>query len=120
MRVVALLLCALLVRAMVPTGWMPVATAHGLSFALCAGQEPAPHAVTAMHHGQKEHGGQAMPDHPCAFAGLGLAADTAPPPLAMPAMSVAIEAAPARVLAATVGRGLAAPPPPATGPPAYA
>lgn len=118
-RVVALLAVALIVRALVPAGWMPVATGHGLTFELCASQGPIP-AAMAMHHGRKDHGGQAAPDHPCAFAGLGLAADTAPPLLALAAPAPPPAHPPAAGRAVAVGRGLAAPPPPATGPPAFA
>ena len=81
-RVIALLALALIVRALVPTGWMPVATAHGVTLELCAGQSMSP--TVAMRHGHHDGGKAAMPDHPCAFAGLGMAADTAPPPV-MPA-----------------------------------
>lgn len=117
-RVIALLAVALFVRALVPTGWMPVATADGVRFELCAGQAMPPQA--GMHHGHKEGGKPALPDHPCAFAGLGLAADTAPSPVVLPIPGFAPPPAAPRPLAVAVGRGLAAPPPPATGPPAFA
>ena len=119
-RVIALLALALLVRALVPTGWMPVATADGFGIVLCAGQAPVPHAMAGMHHGSGKQDGPAVPDHPCAFAGLGLAADTAPPPLVLPMRPVAVVAAAVPVLVVAVGQGLAAPPPPATGPPPFA
>lgn len=119
-RVIILLALALLARALVPTGWMPVATAHGVRLELCAGQDAAAPAMAGMAHGKKEHGKQALPDHPCAFAGLGLAADSvrAPAIVSSPVVTAPLSAKGWR--AVTVGRGLAAPPPPATGPPAFA
>jgi hypothetical protein len=118
-RVVALLALALFVRALVPAGWMPVAGPHGVHLALCPDQAPVAHAAPG-HHGGGEHGEAPAPDQPCAFAGLGLAADAPPPLLVIAPASIA--AAPVQVLrtAVAVGRGLAAPPPPATGPPAFA
>lgn len=118
-RVIALLALALFVRALVPTGWMPVATADGLGMELCAGQAMAPQAMAGMKHG-REQGKQALPDHPCAFAGLGLAADTAPPLVVVALALMPPPMLAPRGLAIAIGRGLAAPPPPATGPPAFA
>lgn len=118
-RVAALLALALFVRALVPTGWMPVATAQGMAFTLCPSQD-APPAAMAAHHGGAEHGKAMLPDHPCAFAGLGLSADVPPPILAVPLAPVLPDFVAPPVLGVGVGRGLAAPPPPATGPPTFA
>lgn len=116
-RVIALLALALFVRALVPSGWMPVATPDGMGIAMCSGQVAMP-PMAGMHHGQKEHGGgKALPDAPCAFAGIGLAADTPPPPPVLLPRSFAAAPSPVPAFAVTVGQGLAAPPPPATGPP---
>lgn len=116
-RLVALLALALIVRALVPTGWMPIATDDGVRLVLCPGQG---HAVAGMHHGGGHGHDAPMPDHPCAFAGLGLAADTAPAPLILPLPPLAEPPAPSEVFAVAIGQGLAAPPPPATGPPTFA
>lgn len=113
----------LIARGLTPDGWMPVAKASGgIEFALCDGMGPAqPTATMSMAHGKMHHKapakGQAG-DHPCAFAGIGLA-DATPPVPAIVAPLRPVLAAPAidRAVAAP-GRGLAAPPPPATGPPA--
>jgi hypothetical protein len=123
----ALLACALALRFLVPAGWMPVSDAYGLHLAPCSGtgpMTPATMPAMAMHHvmaGMDHHapGGQDQPapDHACPFAGLGLAlAEPALPAVALPP---AVEATllPARILVVAIGRGLAAPPPPATGPP---
>ena len=117
-RLFAMLALALVVRALVPTGWMPVATDQGIRFELCAGQAMPPAA--GMHHRHKGESQQTAPDHVCAFAGLGLAADTAPPPVMLALAPAPVPVAAPRALTVAIGRGLAAPPPPATGPPAFA
>ncbi len=116
-------------RGLTPDGWMPVAKASGgIEFVLCDGMGPAEPAPAAsmpmpMAHGKMHHEapakGQAA-DHPCAFAGIGLA-DATPPLPAIVAPLRPTRAAPLvdRAVSAP-GRGLAAPPPPATGPPALA
>jgi hypothetical protein len=118
----ALLACALALRLLIPAGWMPVADAQGLHLVLCSGSGPlempsahAMHGMKGMDH--RHHHDHSMPDHPCAFAGLGVAmAEPFLPLLALPAQvaTVGLDHAGATV---SIGRGLAAPPPPATGPP---
>ncbi len=126
----ALLALAFLLRIIVPAGWMP---AHGeIGFVPCPVAAPAaePEAVEPAHHGDAHamHHEAAKPaDQPsddhgekkgCDFAPLGLAW-TAPAPAAF---DLAPGFAAARIFAAAprahVGQGLAAPPPPSTGPPA--
>lgn len=119
---------ALTVRLLVPAGFMPMAGKAGLE--ICAGQNAdlalmrAMPGMGAIHHGMPMKGmghGKAMPgdhDHDCGFgAAIGGAADlpslilpAAPAPVALPA--IFIRAVPVRP-----GLGLAAPPPPKTGPP---
>ena len=102
---------------------MPVVNAAGgIEIAVCNGQGPGDMMVLSpdgtLHHNAPAKG-QAG-DHPCAFAGLGIA--DAPPPLlavAAPAFTAPAVPTPDRVRLVP-GRGLAAPPPPATGPPALA
>jgi hypothetical protein len=81
----AVIVCALLMRAIVPVGFMPMATANGIELVLCSGMaQPsdittAP-AASAMMPGMTHHamparadGGHqipAKPEAPCAFAGL--------------------------------------------------
>ena len=84
----AVLLCAatLLLKLMVPTGYM-VDSAHGrLAIAICPGTAPAtpattmagpmPMAMPGMHGAMPDHGktaDHAGPEMPCAFAGLSAA-----------------------------------------------
>jgi hypothetical protein len=115
--------CALLLR-MVPAGWMPQASAAGVTLSWCADSGSSnPAALTeAKALLAKAVGKQAPAEHkknadqPCAFA---MTAQPLTPvePVAMP--PALLRAAPVRYvrLEAVPGRGLAAPPPLATGPP---
>jgi hypothetical protein len=118
-----LIVAALLARSVAPEGWMPVVNAAGgIEITVCNGQGPGDMMVLSadgkLHHKAPARGQTG--DHPCAFAGLGVA--NAPPPLlalAAPAF-VAPAIPPLDRERLAPGRGLAAPPPPATGPPALA
>ena len=114
--------CALFVRAFVPQGWMPMSDADGrVGLTLCSGtMSDAPMAMATDGRGDARKQVPAhdpSPDHPCAFAGLGLA-HGAPPLLALiaPPVPDLIERRLPETIAA-IGHGLAAPPPPQTGPP---
>lgn len=119
-----LLACALLLRIAVPAGWMPVSDAQGTRLVPCSGAGPMepglPMAHAGMGAGHTHHGKAPEPhdgDHGCAFGSLSLALAQPPAPaLALPPLVVAASSRlPAFV--AAIGRGLAAPPPPSTGPP---
>lgn len=128
--VLALLACALLLRVLVPAGWMPVAHDGVLRLEPCPAWKPPARAQAVRHapahtpHGaigeagdDSSHGGGSS-DQPCAFAGLSS-------PLAQADIASAIASVPARALLPIphllvgIGRGLAAPPPPSTGPPLF-
>lgn len=122
-RLLLLVVAALVARALVPAGWMPVASAGGVRLALCHGDGPAAAAMAMpMRHGHGsmplEHH-QGAPDHPCAFAGAVAALGGDWPAAPLPSPRPHARPAPARLLVA-IGQGLAAPPPPPTGPPAFA
>lgn len=133
----ALLLLALLIRMAVPPGYMLAPGAGAWPVVPCDGFGPAPppaapdaHAAHSGHdmaHGG-HHAHQAPPgedapepthktDHPCAFGGLaaGVVAPVVPAvvlPVLVPAVMSVF-----RFAEIMAGRGLAAPPPPQTGPP---
>jgi len=122
----ALALVAMLVRAIVPVGFM-IAQPHagnGFAIALCSGHGPAQLAVdlrtgaivAADKSTSGKHQKDAKPDAPCVFAA---AAHVAPPVLeiGVPAPARPVGAAFAAILSVSPGRGLAAPPPWPTGPP---
>ena len=121
--VLAMIACALLMRMVVPQGWMPVHGANGWTITICSGTGPmrmtmsdGPGMSKGMHH-QSDGKDQGSADHPCAFASFALALDLPPPPaVLLPAPIVETWRA-GTVLAVAIGRGLAAPPPPSTGPP---
>ena len=124
----AMLACALLLRLLVPAGWMPVRDATGLHLTICTGTGPmampmAPGTTAGPMAGMAHHmpgDQQGIPEHPCAFAHHGLAV-AAPrlPALVRPLAPVALLPAGLATRVA-IGRGLAAPPPPPTGPPSLA
>ncbi|WP_238475461.1 DUF2946 family protein [Sphingomonas cavernae] len=113
--------CALLLRILVPAGWMPSTSADGaMRITLCTGQGMVEAWVGKDGTLQDKAPQKSEPktDQPCSFAGLGIALDAAPAiALDAPIFFVAA-AAIALPAAVAIGRGLAAPPPPATGPPA--
>ena len=128
-RIVPLLLLCAALRGFIPTGWMPSFDPTGMSLIPCSGRaptlpEPAAHSghdMHAMHHGDASPEDDGKPKHdmasqPCAFAasavdisrfdfGTAFKRLAAAEPIFLP------------FLAVQVGRGLAAPPPPQTGPP---
>ncbi|MBV8292071.1 MAG: hypothetical protein JOY55_09700 [Mycobacterium sp.] len=90
-----LLLPALLLRALIPTGFMPVAGAGGLHLGFCpgAGELPPGVAAPATHashpgHAHHEGGGRGIPGNPhhpaCLFSAVATAAFAAPPADAIP------------------------------------
>jgi len=103
------------VRAAAPPGYMFAAGESGLTVTICGGETIQLDLGQAPAHGQHNtDNGQ------CLFA---VAAHAAPAPLAENAVQVAgatyVVAAP-QSAAPRVGQGLAAPPPPSTGPPLFA
>lgn len=126
----ALLAFALFLQVLVPTGWMPAEGRIGIRPCLPQAAATQPIAAHSAHHAEaaSHHQPQQAPDEQghgqsqaCAFALLA-APLLAPPPaeavLAGPEHAPALATAPDRDHRA--GPALAAPPPPATGPPARA
>ena len=115
---IGLLGLALFVRLLVPAGWMPAA-GQGYAIILCTDLG----AATAwIDEDGKVHKGNPAPtggvDKHCAFAGFG-ASLTAPDPVggALEFAPPTNLSAPTAIASVAIGRGLAAPPPPQTGPP---
>jgi hypothetical protein len=115
-----LMALALFARMLVPAGFMPAANGvPGLVICTGAGAMVLPVAAMPMEHqapGDSHHDGE----HSCPFAPMAAAADLAAPLPApvLPFLSIAA----ARVVLAIAtrpGLGLAAPPPPKTGPPFF-
>lgn len=129
-RPIALLLAvALIAKLLVPAGWMPAFDGHRLTLEMCGGYGPiSPQMATAMKDAadrldgaasKHQKQGTAGADQACGFAALSfaLAGPVALPLGHLPAIREPIAPSAPSV---GIGRGLAAPPPPATGPPALA
>lgn len=114
-----LVVAALLLRVMIPAGWMPTAST-GYAITLCTGAGVVSAWVDADGTVHKDKPSPAYgAEHPCAFAGFA-AALIAPAVLdsALPLLSTIATPLIGWAFEQAVGRGLAAPPPPPTGPPA--
>lgn len=112
-----LLALALAVRVLVPAGWMPAASAQGFAITLCSvsGAETVWVDRDGKLHKQAP---KTSGDQHCAFAGLAAPLTGSDTPV-LTAPFAHEDRAAIQSLPASPGQGLAAPPPPATGPPAY-
>lgn len=129
----ALLVCALAMRVLIPSGFMLMPDAHGATLVTCPGQGATPvampHEMDAMTmpghdmgNGQEEHQpdrdhSDKTSDHACAFAPAGAAADLAAAVHPTAPSGIGDAATALFHTFARPGLGLAAPPPPKTGPP---
>jgi hypothetical protein len=112
------ILCALAVRMTIPAGWMPSAE-RSFAVTVCAGVNMSTvwvdtkgkiHKTDPAKHNATGH-------EPCAFAGMAMAVDT-PTFIAELSLSPGFDdIAAISPIPASIGKGLAAPPPPSTGPP---
>lgn len=116
-----LLVAALLLRVLVPAGFMPMAGTHGVVLTLCSGYAPVAHHATGMHHAGAHHADphDEAPAYEsrCAFADLAL-------PVIGGAAPVLLAASIAFVMALALQRARVMPPgapahlrPPLRGPP---
>lgn len=109
---------ALATRILVPAGWMPSHDLGRTTITLCTGQGMVEAWIDAdgtIHKGAPDKGGKTAGD--CVFSTLALTSSGSPqatnPLIPLPAGQLAF--LPASAVA--IGHGLAAPPPPARGPP---
>jgi hypothetical protein len=116
----ALLLGALFLRILIPAGFMAGTVGGDPALILCPGADVSTALAIHRHHGGARHDPATHGDAPCPFAALAAPAlPPAPPILAVIAAEPSTRATPDR-RPATLRPGLAAPPPPSTGPPAFA
>ncbi len=114
----SLALMLLVVRALVPAGWMP-AQQRGQWITICSGAGVSMAWVGADGKIDKHHApAKTEKSGHCAFAGLGITADLSVQRAEIPAPVFSAPLVLATITAVAIGRGLAAPPPPKTGPPA--
>jgi len=115
-----LILMALAMRVIIPSGYMPSAE-RGFALTICAGMDTQTVWMdkTGKLHKEDPSKGKSVEHQPCAFAGAAIAGNF--PVVALPvAMAPVALAAPVFAKReVSVGAGLAAPPPPAIGPPSY-
>ncbi|WP_221794896.1 hypothetical protein [Aquisediminimonas sediminicola] len=112
------LLLVLAMRVLVPAGYMPMASAHGLTITLCT-PKGAVDVTVNVDKKAPASSHQAAGDH-CIFASaLGSAALLAVQPLLALAMPPLAGLAGGMAIADLTPHRLAAPPPPAIGPPAF-
>jgi hypothetical protein len=112
-------LAALLMQVLIPQGFMPSSDPARPGLVICTGHGPLDLADAASKHGAPAKAPGRMMDGPCGFAGHGAA--SAPPITPSLAMAMVFVARPLAVRlpsSLAPGLGLAAPPPPALGPPA--
>jgi hypothetical protein len=77
-RWTTLLLPALLLRALIPFGFMPVVAGGGMTIGLCPGEALLPPGIAAAHHAD-QHAGHSAAEHGAGHAGdLGGGAHHAP------------------------------------------
>jgi hypothetical protein len=111
-------LIGIVFRGLIPMGWMPTGE-RGFEITICAGVDT--HTVwldsKGKLHKQDPSKKDAPKAEPCAFAALSMATNLAP--FDAPIFSQIGATAPQRHpgYLVSIGNGLAAPPPPATGPP---
>ncbi|MCW2396736.1 MULTISPECIES: hypothetical protein [unclassified Sphingobium] len=115
--IAAWLALVLLARLLVPAGFMP-AVQNGPAVVLCTGAGMITGWIDADGTVRKQQDKQnTAPDAPCAFAGIGASLDSIPPGIARVAVTIVTVPILSPSTAVSIGRGLAAPPPPQTGPP---
>ena len=114
------ILMALAMRVIIPSGYMPSAE-RGFALTICAGMDTQTVWMdkTGKLHKEDPSKGKSVEHQPCTFAGAAIAADCPATALhmAMPPVAQAIPVFAKREV--SIGAGLAAPPPPAIGPPSY-
>lgn len=113
-----LVVLALLLRILIPSGFMP-AQGQGFAITLCTGDGAVAAWVDGDGTVHKGKTSDAQPEHPCTFGGFSAAVHL--PELAAASITplrLAIVLPLFGTATVAIGRGLAAPPPLSTGPPA--
>lgn len=111
---------ALAMRVLIPSGYMP-SSERSFALTICTGMDTQTVWMdkTGKLHKEDPSKGKSVEHPPCAFAGAAMPADfpSAALQIAMAPVALAIPVFAKREI--SVGAGLAAPPPPAIGPPSY-
>jgi hypothetical protein len=114
----AFIVLALAIRVIIPAGFMP-SSERSFALTICAGMDTQTVWMdkSGKLHKEDPSKGKSVDHQPCAFAGVPLASAVPPSDIqfAMPHLALAVPVLVEREV--RVGAGLAAPPPPAIGPP---
>jgi hypothetical protein len=116
----AFIVLALAMRVIIPAGFMPSAE-RSFALTICAGMDTQTVWMdkSGKLHKEDPSKDKSVKHQPCAFAGATLAADFPPAALQIAMGPVALPIPGFAKPEVAVGAGLAAPPPPAIGPPSY-
>jgi hypothetical protein len=116
----AMIVLALAVRVVIPSGFMP-SVERSFALTICTGMDTQTVWLdkSGTLHKEDPSKSKSVEHQPCAFAGTAIADDASVDNLhgALPPLASAVSAF--HSIEVSVGTGLAAPPPPATGPPSY-
>jgi len=115
----ALIAFAMLLRVIVPAGWMPTTGADGaIRISICTGMGAETAYIDRDGKLHKEApGGTHHDPQPCGFGALALGLNGGPAPALLLPFVAATAVERGAFQTASIGQGLAAPPPPSTGPP---
>jgi hypothetical protein len=116
----ALILLALALRVVIPSGFMP-SSERGFALTICTGMDTQTVWMDSKGklHKEDPSKGKSVEHQPCAFAGTAIALDGHAPDIHIALAPVALAIPIFAKREVSVGAGLAAPPPPAIGPPSY-
>ena len=114
------ILMALAMRVIIPSGYMP-SSERGFALTICAGMDTQTVWMdkSGKLHKEDPSKGKSVEHQPCAFAGAAITADFHATALRIDMAPVALAIPVFAKREVSVGAGLAAPPPPAIGPPSY-
>ena len=119
-RLVACLIAlALLMKVLVPTGYMLGTSAGSITVELCSGYGPMTMRMPGMAHHQSENGGHGKAEQPCAFSGLSAPLLGVADPTLLALVLAFIVATAFRASARDLVQTPAFLRPPTTGPPAH-
>lgn len=116
----AFIVLALVLRIVIPSGFMP-SSERGFALTICTGMDTQTVWMdkSGKLHKENPSKGKSVEHQPCAFAGTTMTADLLAADFQVAMEPVALANPVFAKREVSVGAGLAAPPPPAIGPPSY-